>query len=124
MTLKAMKEFAATWQSNLRLQEWDIKYRWMKKEEQSSDEFVNCNGFCVWNAQHKTAAVIISKSAESVHFTVIHELLHIRLEGHQELEGGTDIQLEVTINSLTAAFMSLVPQLYPELESIKSLNDY
>lgn len=101
MTLSQLRAIAKQWQANLRLQDWEIKVRWMTKAEKAG-EYLNANGFCGWNEQHKFANVVIDRDGEHIESTVIHELLHILWEGNLPLEktGSNLTHKEIAINTL------------------------
>jgi Zn-dependent peptidase ImmA (M78 family) len=105
MKLAEVRAYGKLWQSRLKLLDWDVQYRWMTKAE--SLEMSDCNGFCQWSEQHRSAVIAISKDSESIPRTVIHELGHLRIEGHLPCSGETNIPLEVAINALTEALLKL-----------------
>ena len=115
MKLSEVRAYGKAWQDRLKLSEWEIQWRWMTKAE--TTENPSWNGFCQWECEHKLARIAIAKDSECIPHTVLHECLHIRLEGYKSLEDLSDLEripVEVTINALTGMCL--------KLEGLYSLN--
>lgn len=103
MKLQELRAFCKLWAAKLGLAHWRIVIRWMTPEEE--EEFPDINGFCYWSPDHTHGWVRISKDSEDTKHTIVHELLHLRIEGHAPMTGKKNMPLEVTINALTAALL-------------------
>lgn len=84
MKLKALRELGRYWQDHLRLSDWSIKFDFMTKAH--SKEHPAWNGFVIWDDQHHSASIRVSRDAQDITHAVVHELLHVRLEGHLPIE--------------------------------------
>lgn len=99
MTLKALRELGRRWQAHLRLADWTIKFDFMTKAH--SKEHPEWNGFVVWDDQHHSASIRISKDAQDITHALVHELMHIRLEGHVPMEeANTSSNWEFVMNTM------------------------
>jgi Zn-dependent peptidase ImmA (M78 family) len=58
---------------------------WMPAKE-SKGEFAGSNGYCIWNEEHRIAQIVISRDSEDINHTVVHELLHLLIEGNMPQE--------------------------------------
>lgn len=77
----------------------EIEVRWAKKGEVPDDEEGNVS----WQIDHRKATILLQR-----HFglrTAVHELWHIRLEGHRENPLPRNPHYEATIWHLTDALM-------------------
>jgi Zn-dependent peptidase ImmA (M78 family) len=77
----------------------------MTKAESEQNPF--WNGYCVWSEEHKSAGISISKKAEHIQHTIIHELLHIRLDGHAPMLEAQSVSTEVTVNAMASMLLVL-----------------
>jgi Zn-dependent peptidase ImmA (M78 family) len=108
MTLSQLKKLTSSWQKKLRLLDWDIAVRWMSREEENG-EFAHANGYCIWSEQHKSAKIVISRNSEDIDHTVVHELLHVLLDGHLPIAKAhvrDVIPHEFAINALADALLN------------------
>lgn len=103
MKLQELRAFCKLWAGKLGLSHWRIIIRWMTAEEE--EEFPNINGFCFWSPDHTHGWIRISKDSEDIRHTVIHEILHLRIEGSAPMTGKKNMPLEVCINAITAALL-------------------
>lgn len=106
MKLQELRATCKQWATKLGLAHWKISIRWMNEEE--SEEHPGINGFCYWSADHTHGWIRISKDSEDILHTTIHEILHLRLDGHLPMTYKKSVPLEVTINALTAALLESV----------------
>ena len=83
MTLKRLRTLAKKWIVALRLTDWDIDFKLVPDTE----ELGKCAGTCVWQTEYKTATIEIAgdQPPGEIEETLIHELLHLALEGHKPL---------------------------------------
>lgn len=100
MTLHELRERMKYWQDRLNLREWKLTLQWMPARQ--AREF---QGLCAWSVEELTAVVQIRRAQEDVEATLVHELLHIVLQGHKEYED-YDLALERAINRITEALMA------------------
>jgi hypothetical protein len=91
------------WQPLLGLAGWDIKVRWAKAvdfEEGSIDQ--DCAGSIMWQTEYKSATLLLNKAhIEDYHemdTTLVHELLHLLLEGNRPHTGKYDPLYEHALN--------------------------
>jgi Zn-dependent peptidase ImmA (M78 family) len=100
MTLRELLAYTAKWRDQLGLSQWEIEVKWMCAADSRS--MPDANGYCWWSEQHQYAEIRIAKDSTDIEHTVIHELLHLRLEGHAVM-ADTDVHrtpIEVCINRL------------------------
>lgn len=83
MTLKRLRTLAKKWIVALRLTDWEIDFKLVPNTE----ELGKCAGTCVWQTEYKTATIEIAgdQPPGEIEETLIHELLHLALEGHKPL---------------------------------------
>jgi hypothetical protein len=119
---QALKE----WQAALRLQDWDItaeilpnaEYEYRRKTDKESAS-VRLD-----RSRMMDAEIIIKESSEDKEFSLVHELVHIHLEPlsaafdqaigmapgkecQKVLRGNLEYELEILVNRLTRAFMTV-----------------
>ena len=69
--------------------------------KQHCKEFPNYNGFCEWDDQHGAARIRICPAAQSIDHAIVHELLHVLLEGDKPFEERNPTSgWEVKLNTL------------------------
>lgn len=85
------------WQKRLELTEWKIE---LKLLPEAADD---CWGQIEWFADSREATMQITRDLGpwQLETTVVHELLHILLQGHRDYEG-YDVNDERAINTLAA----------------------
>lgn len=83
MTLKRLRTLAKKWIVALRLTDWEIDFELVANTEDLDE----CAGTCVWQPEYKTAMIKIAgdQPPGEIEETLIHELLHVVLEGHKPL---------------------------------------
>lgn len=99
MTLKDLQLRCAFWQGRLNLPEWKISVQWGASPA--------THGQCHWKPEEFVATIWLNKYSRGKENILIHELLHIVLQGHGECDGVVDIELERAINRIAEA---LTPQ--------------
>ena len=100
MQIAQLRGRARYWQDRLNLKEWKIKVRWGKPEEMA-----DCVGCTWWQAEENIGEISILRSDSTPEATLVHELLHIVLQGHIAYDGVYDVHVERAINKLTDAFL-------------------
>ena len=102
MSIKELRTLVDQWKPRLGLENWKISVRWAKKGE--VEEY--CHGLVFWTTELATARILISKKSDDYLHTVVHELLHIRLEGHLSEVHADDPLYEQALNKLAEALIS------------------
>lgn len=109
-SIETMKKFAGDWMRLLGLAHWDVYLRYMTTEEEKSEYYKDANAFVRWNNQHTIAEMAVAHECEDWRHAIVHELLHLRVDGHAPFEsapsGAEEHAREVTINALTKALLS------------------
>jgi Zn-dependent peptidase ImmA (M78 family) len=106
MTISNLRARAEYWRNRLNLKEWDIRVEWGAKKEMA-----DAVGTCIWSAEELCAIVKLKRGepAHEIEPTLVHELLHLVLQGHTNYDGKYDIHLERAINKLAAALCQTEP---------------
>jgi hypothetical protein len=104
MTVPQLRRELKKWQAVLSLQNWRIQIKRGREVSGApvpfSDEInEECVGLTWWMPESPNAVVVIRKG-QGVH-TLVHELLHLRLEGHKETPLKYDPNYERALNHLT-----------------------
>lgn len=99
MNLRELKGQLEYWQARLNLREWSITLQWLTPKE--AREF---HGLCAWSVEDLTATIKLWQRSPKLEATLVHELLHLVLQGHREYET-YDPTLERAINRISAALM-------------------
>lgn len=100
MTLPQLRKRTSVWQTRLNLREWTLIVAWGRE-----DEMVGLAGCCQWNAEELHAVIHINRRDPTPEGTLVHELLHILLDGHLEEVPAYDVHRERAINRMTAALL-------------------
>lgn len=95
MSLKELQLRCAFWQGRLNLPEWRITVQWGASK--------STHGEVTWKAEEFTATIWINKYSRGKENILIHELLHIVLQGHEECGGPASVELERAINRIAEA---------------------
>jgi hypothetical protein len=116
-SIASLRRFTEAWALRLGLGTpdaggWGISVTWATKADAAngliSDEDA---GSCVWMIEHREANIYLNKryaaDLAELHLTIIHELLHIRLEGHLPRAKRYDPHYEHAINYLSGALRAL-----------------
>lgn len=102
MTTRELKKRVYDWQVVLGLSEWKITAKFVKKTE-----IPNAVAETGWQPEWKEAEInfrfsrYIALTGRSVDHFIVHELLHILLEGHKEPRKGYDPLYEAAINIIS-----------------------
>ncbi len=99
MRVAELQALSTLWQERLNLREWNITTRWGKGMK-------NLHGQCWWDAENLVAVVTICKYSRDKELTLVHELLHLVLEGHEEFKG-PNVIVERAINRIAAALVGV-----------------
>ena len=108
MRLVELKRVAKVWQRRLGIQDWKLEIIWGDKVDREatpfSDELTEgCAGLIWWSAEHAHAKIVLAKGQS--HSTLVHELLHLRLEGHLPGPRKYDALYERALNQLAEALI-------------------
>lgn len=96
MNIKELRAHLVHWQHKLNLADWRISIKWGAPGHQ---------GWCSWHPEEQYGEIQINKSTLDPVSTLVHELLHIVLEGHQEHTREYSIPFERAINKIAAALL-------------------
>ncbi len=99
MTLPQLKLRLAYWKTRLNLPEWKIALGWGTVKDMEGDL-----GRCAWNVEELEAIVKLNRRDPQQETTLVHELLHIVIQGHADYET-YDPHLERAINRIANALM-------------------
>ncbi len=112
MTIRELRQEARVWQEKLGLHEWTLIVRWgkqppsgMEPDPTKFEMMLNCDGNALWSPENASALILIDKKAPGKRHTLVHELLHVRFEGHQPKPKKYDPLYERAINVLVAALL-------------------
>ena len=109
-----MDHLFAKWIHRLRLLDWDVKWRIVRKDELGDDHSGRCDSVLM----KKMASIRIlhpdDASTEWVEqydleLTIVHELLHLHLDGWAQLIGEGDqgvVLLEQTVHALSSVLLA------------------
>lgn len=92
------------WQKRLRLSDWSITIEFCDRIESDTDD-QECAGGTGWDSDRREAWVYIKRVDDDweIITTIIHELLHIVMEGHLICQGGHDVNEERALNAVADA---------------------
>jgi hypothetical protein len=110
-----LQTLCAEWQKTLRLQDWDVKVRIVRR---SQFRISDAQGECEWLLPKKTALIHIvdpidyppnSVWEQDMERTLVHELLHCHMAGFDDFEYGSpkDVAVEQAVESIAKALVSL-----------------
>lgn len=100
MTSAQLQARCDYWADRLNLREWHITATFGTAKQMHGDL-----GNVFWHTEELKATVRISRTVTAKEETLIHELLHVVIQGHAPLTTPYDVNLEKAINRLAAAFM-------------------
>lgn len=112
MTIAEVRSAAAYWAERLRLNDWEITVQFAPTETMDSHE---SDGLAMWSAEHRTAVILLRRKQDDLEQTIVHELLHVALQGHvpQTASDTYDVAEERSINAIADAmtgFHRCLPQ--------------
>lgn len=93
-----LRKRADYWRTRLNITEWTITVKWLSAQKTGGDE--GKVDFCT---EYLTATVYIARKCREKEATLVHELLHIVIEGDKQEELKYDVHLERAINRIAAA---------------------
>ena len=104
MSLKELRREMKSWQKRLGLLNWRIRLGWGVPVDGEPEPFTHeigsdCLGLSWFQAESPNAVITLRRD-QGVH-TLIHELLHVLLEGHKVYSRKYDAQYERGLNHLT-----------------------
>ena len=101
MTIGELRASARYWQERLGLNDWKITIRQAKNSEMAGDEYA---GHAYWIPEYPEGTILVRRGSGVD--IVLHELLHIRLEGHRPSPKRYDALYERALNALTDALLA------------------
>ena len=118
--ISRLRAFTEAWASRLGLGDasdggWEISVLWATKTHESSGLIdADCAGSCSWMVEHKQAFIYVSRRMNAdwpeIQETLLHELLHIRLEGHLDRAKRYDAHYEHAINYLSKMLLTIAAE--------------
>lgn len=109
MTLRELRRELPKWQSLMRLKDWKVKLHWGRPvvdrapDETKLEMAADCAGHIVWMPEYGEALILLQKG-EGLH-SMVHELFHLKLEGHSPKAKKYDPLYERALNDLTDAII-------------------
>lgn len=104
--IRELRKAAQEYQALLGLTEWTIHVRWGEPAEKPDYDKGQMDegsvGNALWHAEECEAWVYLKRGAPDPQATLLHELLHIRLEGHKQ-PVRYDAMYERAINAIASA---------------------
>lgn len=120
MTIRTLKKLTKEWAELLQLNGWEITPSFVEKTE-TEDAY----GETTWSTEWKKAVVHMERpevieedGITTFERVLVHELLHIALEGHKPPSAEYDASYERALNILS----ELLVKLKPSLKSSKKKN--
>lgn len=104
MTIHEARQILAEYQVLLDLGEWDIRLRWAKRGELEKEDM----GAVRWCTDTAQADMFVRRDLghQELRDTVVHELIHIVLQGHADHNGKRDPMFERGINRVATAILA------------------
>lgn len=103
-TLRHLNRRLDYWLTVLDAPEWrgKIRLHWGRKREMG-----DAVGLCVWCPEYATADIALLRGSADLEETVVHEVLHVVLEGHREETVEYSPMYERGLNRIAAGLMTL-----------------
>lgn len=106
MGIKELRSECLKWQAAIGLKDWKIKVVWgvpTKEPDYWKGEIdLTSQANSWWQAEESRGIIAIYKKCEDPLGALVHELIHVRLEGHHEpYKKSYDIMYERGINAIT-----------------------
>lgn len=105
MTLSQLTTRCGYWADRLNLREWSIKVQFGSKRSIHRGLGFDAYGCIEWDTEALTAAITLQRGCKDQESTLVHELLHLVLEGHGEVKDH-DANTERAINRIAAALVN------------------
>ena len=107
--IRDLRKAAAHWREVLGLSEWTLYVCYGKPVDGQADLAkgeisADCEGQAMWHTE-SPHAIIALRRGQATEETVVHELLHIRLEGHRPAPIKYDPLYERALNLIAAALL-------------------
>ena len=102
MTIRQARKILAEYLVRMDMTEWTVFLRWGTKKEME-----DLDGRCIWSPEYTHCEIVIRRDqADSeIPKTVVHELVHVCLQGHKENHSRYDTMYERGINRITLAII-------------------
>ncbi len=111
MTLREIRKFAAETAEVLGLGDWNLLIQWATKAHQESEECPeDCEATISWQIEHKVARILLNKKdlPEDPRRTLVHEILHLRLESGRNEPFKYQAYYELGINVLADLLLPVI----------------
>ena len=103
MTLRKTKEIVEQYRQKFKLAHYDIAVKFDRKLKSDDDGSALC-GCITWQPEYRQAQLHLNPTVhsndEEMRRTVVHELAHLLLEGHQQKPNEYSGQYEFALNLL------------------------
>lgn len=98
----ARQKLLTQWIDKLRLGDWKTTLVVCGRRAMTDSNGDLCDGLSTWSTEEGTVTISLRRDLpdEAVEPTLIHELLHVRLEGHRNHDGSYDQMYERALNVL------------------------
>jgi hypothetical protein len=102
VTIRAARRILAEQQARLGLHEWVIHLAWGGK-----DEMDGMDGTCIWLPEYAQANIHLNRMQPDAEIprTIMHELIHVCLQGHAPHTGKYSEMMERGINRIVDALL-------------------
>ena len=117
MTTRSLRSLKTKLCKVLNLLDWKITVSFSDEIESAAIKQDQCSdsvASVVWNEAHKTATIkilpeeILIKDGYTVREALLHELLHILIEGHKPATPDIDLNIERALNQLAGTLNKLL----------------
>lgn len=107
MKISEARDVCLEWQKSLGLESWDVRVRWANpKDKMTLDDY----GQIMWWTEECRAEMILHRKNADVE-TIVHELMHVRLEGHRPEPLPYDAVYEQGLNRVVSILVNGVSTL-------------
>lgn len=107
MTLREARDLSEFWKCVLNLPEWSVSVRWGTRAEMKDANEDDVVGLCIWSPEELTGQILLARRQDNHEQTIIHELLHLVLEGHRPMNGRYSELHERAINRIADGLLGL-----------------
>lgn len=120
-----LQRYCLRWQVMLRLQQWRVKIRYARAREMTTDMGDIAWGRCRINENHLKATVTVlhpddyedDEGREEIESTVVHELLHLLMNGVRREQKAPDQAGDVAEEQVINVTAGLLVDLYQQLST-------
>lgn len=114
MKIRELRQLTKKWIDILELGEWKgrVKVNWGTEEELKNAEGDALDGVNIFSTERRLSEVFINPELEDHQIieTLVHELLHLVVDGHKNSLGEYDAMHERALDRLAEAFVKLTEE--------------